>query len=333
MITTLALAGAATATTALLVLVGLRRWAPRLGLMDLPNARSSHRSPRPRGGGVAIVAGLLAGLAVLTALGAGLSSRAGVVLGAALAIALVGLWDDVARLGALARLAVHFAAAAAVVTALGGLARLPLPPPADLELAGVAGAALALLWLAGVTNFFNFMDGIDGLAAGQALVTSLALIAAGAAAEAARPAGLLAVALLVFLCFNWAPARVFLGDAGSGFLGFLLAALPWLGPEEARARNLLLVALSLSLFLGDPLWTLAARWRRGARLAEPHREHLYQRLASAERGHGRVAGGLLAAAALLAALGVWSFGVGPRGWLAIGVALLLFLVELRLARR
>ena len=318
--------------TTLLTLSALLRWAGRFGLIDLPNARSSHRLPRPRGGGVAIVAGFLAACVTLTVVRAGLSPGAWTVVGAALAIAAIGLWDDVARLGARFRLAAQFAVAGVVVAVLGGLSQLPLPPPANLELPRAAGALLAVLWLVAATNFFNFMDGIDGLAGGQALVTSLALAGIGAGSEGGRLAGLLAAALLVFLGFNWAPARVFLGDVGSGFLGFLLAAWPWLGGTEARAQNLLLVAMSLGLFLCDPLWTLAARWRRGARLTESHRDHIYQRMVGVERGHGPVAFVLLAAAAVLTSLAVWSFGHPSRNWLVVGIVFLLFLAELRLAR-
>jgi UDP-N-acetylmuramyl pentapeptide phosphotransferase/UDP-N-acetylglucosamine-1-phosphate transferase len=327
----LALSWAVAATTTLLLLLALERWASRLGLVDRPNARSSHRQPRPRGGGAAIVVGLLAGWATAAARGLELSPAAWIVLAAAVGIGLLGLWDDLAPRRAAVRVAVQCGVALALVAALGGFDRVPLPPPADLPLPAAAGAALAVLWLVAVTNFFNFMDGIDGLAAGQALVTILALAAVGA------PQGIFLLLLLVaplgvFLAFNWAPARLFLGDVGSAFLGFLLAASPWLAAEPARTADVVLLALVLSLFLLDPLWTLARRWRRGARLTESHREHLYQRLTADGRGHARVAIALVAAAALLAGLGVWSYGDAARIWTSFGCALLLFLLELRLAR-
>jgi Fuc2NAc and GlcNAc transferase len=328
----LALPCAVAAATSLVLLVALKRWAPQFGLMDVPIARSSHRVPRPRGGGLAIVAGVLAGIATLAARGEGLPSRTWIVLGAALAIAALGLWDDVANLPASVRLATHVVVAVAVVGALGGLAHLPLPAPAGLELHPAGGAMLAILWLAGVTNFFNFMDGIDGLAAGQALVAILALAWIGAGWKSGHVTWLIAATLLVFIGFNWTPARIFLGDTGSGFLGFFLAASPWLGPVELREQTLLLVAVSLALFLCDPLWTLAVRWRRGAYLLEGHREHLYQRLAERVRGHAPVAIGVLAAAVPLAALAVWSFGDAPRTWLALGIGCVIFLIELSLAR-
>ncbi|MEO7795635.1 MAG: glycosyl transferase [Thermoanaerobaculia bacterium] len=322
---------AVAAMVTLLLLLALLRWAPRLGLLDVPNARSSHRRARPRGGGAAIVLGVLAGVATLAAMGHELEQRIWVVLGAALVLAAMGLWDDLASLAAASRLAVQCAAAIAVVAILGGLEHLPLPPPANVALPPLAGALLAALWLVAVTNFFNFMDGIDGLAAGQALLTILAL--AAVASRVTPLAGLLAATLLVFLVFNWAPARIFLGDVGSGFLGFLLAAWPWLGPTDLRERHLFLIALSLSLFLLDPLWTLFARWRLGARFGESHREHLYQRLAGGRMGHPATAAALLAGGALLAGLAIWSDGESARSWFGTGVAMLLFLVELRLAFR
>ncbi len=333
MSSTLALVGAASAGVTLLLLLALERWAPRLGLVDLPNARSSHARARPRGGGAAIVAGVLAGCLTLAALGLSLPRQAATVLAAALALAALGLWDDLAPLGAGPRLAMQAMVATAVVAVLGGLPRLPLPPPADIPLAAFPGAALAALWLVAVTNFFNFMDGIDGLAGGQALIAALALLAGGGVRPAAPLLWVLAVTLVVFLVFNWAPARLFMGDVGSGFLGFLLAASPWLGAPAERATNLLFVALVMSLFLLDPLWTLAARSRRGARVTESHREHLYQRLTRAARGHGRVAAALLVAATLLAALAVWSYGIAGRTWWAVGGAVLLFALEVVWARR
>ena len=254
----------------------VERYARRLRLVDVPNVRSSHREPRPRGGGVGIVIGVgvaLAGASAAVTLGPSLP----VILGAAYLMALLGLWDDVRTLRILPRLLIQTLSAVIVVATLGGLERLPLPPPADVPL-GVAGIAFGVLWLVGVTNFFNFMDGVDGLAAGQAVISL------GVLAWALRPDPAAGVAIVVgaataaFLTRNWSPARIFLGDVGSSFLGFLLAGLPFAAPAGSRSSLVFAVAISLTLFLLDPVATLVARRRRQAIIGAAHRDHAYQQL-------------------------------------------------------
>lgn len=319
----------------LAALAGVRlveRWARPLGLVDLPNPRSSHQEPRPRGGGLGILCGVAAGLAVARGTAGPLDRGSWVVLGAALLVALVSLWDDVWGLPVWPRLLAQVAAAALIVAAQGGLDRLPLPPPADLPL-GPAGPALALLWLVAVTNFFNFMDGLDGLAAGQA-VLSLGAVAWGLwPASAAGLALVAAAATVAFLLRNWSPARLFLGDVGSSFLGLLLAALPFAAPPAERPRLVLLVAASLALFLLDPVATLWRRWRRGVPLAVAHREHAYQRLAAPQRSHAPVVSGLLAGGLLLSVLAAAGYARSSFAWPVVAAALLLFAAEWWLAAR
>ena len=190
----------------------LRRW----GVIDQPNQRSSHDTPTPRGGGLALVLALLAGGGVAS--GAGLI-RVDPILSLGLVIvASIGFVDDVrGGLSRLVRIAVQVAVAVAVVWNLGGLAELPLPAPADLSL-GVLGAPMAVLWIVAVLNLTNFLDGIDGFAAAQGLLCGAALmLASGLRGDGAlMVVGVLLVAVCAgFLPFNWHPARVFLGDVGS----------------------------------------------------------------------------------------------------------------------
>ncbi|HEX9670163.1 MAG TPA: glycosyl transferase [Thermoanaerobaculia bacterium] len=310
----------------------VERWARPLGLLDLPNPRSSHREPRPRGGGLGIVCGVAAGVAAASWTAGGFGASIRVVLWAALLVAAAGLWDDLRPLPAWPRLLVQTAAAVLVVAACGGLERLPLPPPADVAL-GAAGAPLAVLWLVAVTNFFNFMDGLDALAPGQA-VLSLALLAwalwPGGAAGLSLVAAAATAALLLR---NWTPARLFLGDVGSSFLGLLLAGLPFAGPPAERPRLVLLVAVSLALFLLDPVATLWRRWRRGAPLTVAHREHAYQRLVAPERSHAPVVSGLLATGLLLSLLAAAGYALPSLAWPVVAAALLLFAAEWCLAAR
>jgi len=323
----LAVAAVACASTLALTPL-LRAAARRLGLLDKPNPRSSHQTVVPRGGGLAIALGTLVALGVA---GGGLGGRATPVLLGALALAVVGLLDDRMSLSPGARVAAQLVVAALVVLELGGLERLPLPPPLDPPL-GALGAPLAVLWIVAVVNFFNFLDGIDGLATLQAVVTASGIALAAREPALVLLAGALAGAALGFLPFNWARASVFLGDVGSYFLGFALAALPLAALPDWRSGAVLFVALSLWLFLADATWTLARRGLRGARVHEAHREHIYQRLAS-RFGHARVTLSIGIGSAVLTAVALVALASGSSAlaWSGLGLALLLFAAEVAAA--
>jgi Fuc2NAc and GlcNAc transferase len=310
----------------------VRRWSPRVGLLDLPNERSSHQHPRPRGGGLALLGGVLAGLLAALVWIADPPREAVALFAAALALAVVGLVDDRRPLPVWPRLLAQLAAAIALVAVTGGLHVLPLPPPADLPLPAPLGAALAVLWLVAATNFFNFMDGIDGLASGQAAIVLVAVAVVGWSGEGSLLALLAAAAALGFLVLNWPPASLFLGDGGSGFLGFLLAGLPLLAPAGGRGAALFVVAVAMALFLLDPTWTLLVRLRRGERLGVAHREHLYQRLTVPGRSHAGVTVPLLAAGAVLTALAGLAYTGRLSPWWALAAALAAFAAELAAAR-
>lgn len=263
----------------------IRDLALERGLLDQPNARSSHERPTPRLGGLGIL-----GVTVLVA-GSWLATTAGtrealVVLGIGAAIALLSLLDDLQGLPATTRLVAHVTAAAATVAALGPL---PVPWPAD----GVPPAALAgvvtVFWITGFLNAFNFMDGTDGIAGVQALVGTAAWAAIGWWLDAS---GLVVLATVVaaasagFLAHNWSPATIFMGDVGSAFLGYLLAVLPLL---LSPRPPLWIVLLPLWPFVVDTAITLVRRWRRGESLMVAHRSHLYQRLTAADWTHAGVA--------------------------------------------
>lgn len=304
----------------------LRSAARRRGLLDRPNFRSSHQSVVPRGGGTAIVVSVLAALWLARS---GWAGRPGTVafLSGGVALAAIGLSDDRYGLSPLSRFVAQFAVAAAVVSSLGGLDRFPLPPPLDFAL-GFLARPVAVLWIVAVVNFFNFLDGIDGLAAFQAIVTSGGIVMAAWDPFAVLLASALAGAAAGFLPFNWTPASVFLGDVGSYFLGFALAALPLTAPPDGRASAVFFVTLSLWLFLADATWTLIRRALRGERVHEAHREHLYQQLAR-RWGHARVTLSIgLASAALTAiALGAWWSASPAWAWAALGFAAALFAAE------
>jgi UDP-N-acetylmuramyl pentapeptide phosphotransferase/UDP-N-acetylglucosamine-1-phosphate transferase len=306
--------------------------ARRVRLVDLPNVRSSHVEPRPRGGGLGIILGVLVAALAGTAFDAPLSREVAIVLGGAVLVAAVGLWDDIRGLGVWPRLAVQAVAAIGVVAAIGGLDRAPLPPPADVPL-GPLGSLVAVVWIVGATNFFNFMDGLDGLAAGQAVITLAAFASVTWPGSAAGLAVLCASASAAFLLRNWSPARIFLGDVGSAFLGFVLAALPLAAPERNRSPLVLIVGISLALFLLDPVATLMARARRGAVVGASHREHAYQQFVAPGGSHAPVVVRLLLVAVVLSGLAVAAASRPMFAWPATIAALVAFAIEWQLAAR
>jgi UDP-N-acetylmuramyl pentapeptide phosphotransferase/UDP-N-acetylglucosamine-1-phosphate transferase len=280
-------------------------WTAERGIVDTPNARSSHTRATPRGGGLAIV-GVVAAVAVVMML---LEPRvwrsvAGVIL-PALAIAAVSWVDDVRTLRNRTRFAVHLLAAVAAAAVLGPVTRVDLGSLGQLRF-GPAAWPLTLLWIAGLTNAFNFMDGSDGIA-GVTAAAAAAGIAAAAAALGAGSVAMLAASLaggaIGFLSLNWPPARIFMGDVGSAFCGFLIAVLPLALPADCRAEVLPLAALAMWPFIFDTAFTFVRRLGRGENVFEAHRSHLYQRLLIGGWSHRGVAclyGGLAAFGAMVA---------------------------------
>jgi len=279
------------------------RWAPRRAL-DIPNQRSSHTRPIPRGGGLVIVGGFGVGLAVWLATGGSVSPRALGWLAGALLVAGVSFVDDLYPLPVIPRLLTH-ALGAVLLTVVG---------VQDRELPLLLALPLAFIWVAIVTNVYNFMDGIDGLATSQAIVAGVAMAIAGARVGnplIATGAGLLAAASAGFLFFNLPPARLFMGDVGSTFLGFSFAGLSLLGNLGVGGGRLPLLfgLVVLAPFLFDGLLTLARRVVRGERWYAAHRSHYYQRLVDGGMSHAQVTGlyaglAVVAAGAALVGLGV-----------------------------
>ncbi|HSM99463.1 MAG TPA: glycosyltransferase family 4 protein [Rudaea sp.] len=269
---------ASLALSALVTWLGIR-YARHRKLIDQPGRRRSHRAPTPRGGGIGIVAACAVFfVAPLFGVYHGVAGAAAAILTGILAVAAVGWWDDHFGLGAIPRLAVHVLAAGALAFSLLG---------SDGAVA-VAVFALATVWS---INLHNFMDGIDGILGAQALFVFAALACLGthyAQPDYVLPMAAAASATLGFLPFNFPRARVFMGDVGSGTLGFLIAAALGLGLDFGLlvpAQALVIV----STFVIDASCTLASRMWRGRRWYSAHREHLYQWLAR-RMSHARVVG-------------------------------------------
>lgn len=282
-----AFAAAAVATAALTALVRAR--ARARGQLDRPNPRSSHSEPVPRGGGVAIVVTCIACALIAAAMGTLPLAAAAALATSGLMVATAGYVDDLRSLPALPRLAVH---AGAAIAALAILAAGGPSVPVFGALPPLAAGLLLLTGIVWSTNLFNFMDGIDGIAASQGafVAGASAILMAGAPAMPAADLVLplaTAGACVGFLAWNRPPARIFMGDVGSGFLGCWLAVLA-VHLHQAGALSIWSSAILGSAFIADATVTLLRRMIRGDRWREAHRSHAYQQLSRRWKSHGRV---------------------------------------------
>jgi Fuc2NAc and GlcNAc transferase len=305
----------------------VRRYALARSLLDVPNHRSSHSVPTPRGGGVAIAAVAILGI-VLTAGPGWIEPRLAVaLLGGGVFIAGIGWVDDHRGMGARVRFMVHLIGALWAVAWLGGLPQLELGF-ARVPL-GVIGFPLAVVGVVWFTNLYNFMDGIDGLAAGEALTVGIAgglLLLGVGASGLALLSFLFAASSAGFLVWNWAPAKIFMGDVGSGLLGFIFAVLA-LASERNGAVPLLAWALLFGVFIFDATATLTRRFLRREPWYEAHRDHAYQRAVRAGWSHARVTKVVLGLNLILAGLALAAvlFPSLLTGAVGVGFLLLLFM--------
>lgn len=299
----------------------IRRIALRRALLDEVNERSLHTVPTPRLGGVAIVV-----VTVAAALFSWSSSsrELHVLVGVCAAVALLGFRDDLRPISAGLRIALQVAIAIAFLSIVGTppflVARgIPLGlPPAVVT-------ALLVLWMVGVLNIYNFMDGMDGLAGSQTVSAAIALaVMLNGPSELSAFAVALAASALGFLAHNFPPARIFMGDAGSTFIGLAFAALAILGMHHSVPITE--SALALAPFLLEGTFTILRRALRKEKIWMAHRSHLYQRAVQTGLGHREV---LLvyvawlavsAAGAVLAGTSTFALGLS---WLVVLLGLVL----------
>ncbi|MEX2156165.1 MAG: glycosyltransferase family 4 protein [Gemmatimonadales bacterium] len=264
----------------------VRRFALARTVLDVPNERSSHSTPTPRGGGLAIAAVVLAGMTVAALAGLARWQLAVALVPSGGAMALLGWLDDRRSLPAWTRLVVHVIAASWVIHWLGPVRALSIGA-GSLPLGWLA-IPLSILGIVWLVNLFNFMDGIDGIASVEAITVSLGgtllygLVVSGTTHWLAPL--VVVSATLGFLVWNWPPAKIFMGDAGSGFLGLMLGALSlhaaWVAPRLFWSWVILLGA-----FVVDATVTLIRRVVRGERFYEAHRSHAYQHAAQRWGAH------------------------------------------------
>ena len=272
---------------ALVLTAAVRRYALARSLVDRPNERSSHQVPTPRGGGVAIVIAFSLGLLWLWATGS-VSPRATIaLLGAGIWVALIGFLDDHGHIPARWRLVAHFIGAAWALLWLGGFPLLNVfGAQFSLGWIGHVAGALFLVWL---LNLYNFMDGIDAIAGIEAVTVALGgavLWWLVTGSNNAFVPALLAAASAGFLAWNLPPARIFMGDVGSGFLGVVLAIFAVWSAQE-NPQLFWSWTILLGVFVVDATVTLVRRVMRGEPFYEAHRSHAYQ-YASRRFGQHRI---------------------------------------------
>jgi UDP-GlcNAc:undecaprenyl-phosphate GlcNAc-1-phosphate transferase len=334
---TLVVAGAVTA----LVVPLVRRLGLRWGLVDTPDPRKQHTAPMVRLGGVGIVTGFSLALCI-TWLAGGFADLAPdkdhliwTSLAGALCYFVIGLADDLFALPPLPRLLGQLLVAGAVWeqgVRIGSI-ELPLEGAGFLTLPPLLSLLATVLWLVGITNAINWLDGLDGLAAGVSGIAAVALLSVSFSLS--QPAaGLLAAALagacLGFLRHNFNPARIFMGDGGSYFLGFALAAISIVGPAKGiTGVSLLLPLLILSLPLADMSAVIMGRLREGRSPFYPDRRHLHHRLLRSGLSHRRTVVLIYAFTQWLGALALVVANTENRFlWLTLATAVLIVAVVL-----
>lgn len=279
-------------------------------ILDIPNERSSHSVPTPRGGGVFFSSVFLVSILFFYIAVPEKGELWRALLGSGGIVAVTGWIDDRNHLSPKARLLAQSAAAAWALFCLGGMPELILTKTITIKL-GILGTILAFVGGVWLINLYNFMDGIDGLAGGQGVFVSLAgawfFLQTGQATIATSLA-LLAVALAGFLWWNWPPAKVFMGDVGSGFLGIVFFVYALEGERTSTAPALVWAVL-LAPFVVDATLTLFRRMKRKEKLFQAHRSHVYQ--LAVQKGH--------------------SHQVVTLSFLALDAALFMFLVATRRA--
>ncbi len=297
---------------------------------DRPNGRSSHTKPTSRSGGASIFGGFFAAMLLYTAFFAlnDIQNLYGPLIGCALAAFAFGAADDIRPLGARFKLAAQIVIAIGFVAVFGAVERLPAPVVGEISL-GMAAFPLTVFWIVAFMNAFNFMDGINGIAGAAAVFVLSAIAVAAAGGEGgvwAPPAVFLACAIFGFLPLNFPGGRLFMGDGGSQFVGFIIAALAVLIAKDSGGPvTPLFTPIAFMPFLFDVFFTLTHRIRRKRNIFEAHKEHLYQLMVRMGRSHQSVTTLYLTLIVLSTAVAIATNAVDPRlQYLAVALLLALF---------
>ena len=334
--------GIAALCTALLVPI-VRRAGLRWGLIDQPDSRKQHTTPMVRLGGVGIVGGFVVALALIWLMGGFVElppqrdSQIWTTIAGALCFFVIGLADDLFALPPLPRLGGQVLVAMAVWSQGVQIGAIDLPfhllggPPGAIPLPDGLSLIATVIWLVGITNAINWLDGLDGLAAGVSGIAAVGLLSVSYSLNQPAP-GLLAASLagscLGFLRHNFNPARIFMGDGGSYFLGFALAAISIVGPAKGLTSvSLLLPLLILSLPLADMSAVIMGRLSQGHSPFYPDRRHLHHRLLRTGLSHRRTVLLIYAFTQWLGSLALVLVNAELRFlWLALATAVLIWVL-------
>lgn len=273
----------------------MRMYALKKNIIDNPNERSSHSVPTPRGGGVAVVISYLLGITLLIYL-ADVSQHIGITLIlAGFIVALLGFLDDHGHINALVRLAIHFLVAIGAVVSLGGFSEVVLFN-GSIQLGWFANI-IAVLFLVWLLNLYNFMDGINGIASVEVITATVSMgmiyLLLSSSELSSQSLFLLAACATGFLLWNFPKARIFMGDACSGFLGLILGILALIALKQDVALFCAWI-ICLGVFIVDATFTLIRRVMNGHKMYDAHRSHGYQYASRKYNSHTVVTLGVLA---------------------------------------
>jgi UDP-N-acetylmuramyl pentapeptide phosphotransferase/UDP-N-acetylglucosamine-1-phosphate transferase len=269
----------------------IQRWTVLHNLLDFPNERSSHIIPTPRGGGLALVIVTIISIGLLYFIGprSSVNGLSSIFLGAIL-VAGVSLWDDFHPLPYWIRLLVHLVVAGIVVIEVGYWRVFYLPFIGAIYL-GWTGLPVTIFWVVGMINAYNFMDGVDGIAGGQGVIAGLGWAVFGMLSGQSFIASVgvvLAASCLGFLGHNWPPAKIFMGDVGSTFLGYTFAVLPVVAGQHDTQLSFIGVLLVWP-FIFDTAATFLRRLVHNENIFSAHLSHFYQRLVATGFSHKKIA--------------------------------------------
>jgi UDP-N-acetylmuramyl pentapeptide phosphotransferase/UDP-N-acetylglucosamine-1-phosphate transferase len=267
---------------AFLLVEAVRRWGLRQKVLDVPNERSSHTTPVPRAGGLGIVVTVFV-VYFIGSFVAGYPISFGFISGG-LIVAAVSFIDDLRDLPFYIRLLAQSVSAALVVADIGAFNEISYLIIDGSFSVGILAVPLTIIWILWMINAYNFMDGIDGIAGFQAVVAAAGWLAVSLTFGVGEVLWLalgVGGASIGFLFHNWSPARIFMGDVGSAFLGFLFAVLPLIAMSGQPQKSGLVPVLGVLFvfpFVFDTVFTFFRRLSNKEKVWKAHRSHLYQRM-------------------------------------------------------
>ncbi|MEM8806297.1 MAG: glycosyltransferase family 4 protein [Cyanobacteria bacterium P01_G01_bin.38] len=312
-----------TLALSLVAVAGVRKYLQHQ-LLDIPNERSSHTRPTPRGGGLGFIIAFAIAFPIVWLVAPALTVGVPPLIWLALVpLIAIGIIDDWRSVSSGLRYLVQLSVATVIVYACGAF---PLPGLSPLGMPGVwLATGLTVIGVTALINFYNFMDGLDGLVAGVSALQLTFL-----AIWSQQPVlWLWVVALLGFLYWNWSPAKIFMGDAGSTTLGAVVSIALLSQPHLTTGTAWTSLAILLPL-VGDAIYTLVSRLLRGDNIFQAHRFHLYQRLHQAGWSHGQVAGSYVGVSAVIA-IGLMQLGAIAAWMSLVGMVLGVAIAETHLS--